>query len=284
MSLKLHLKRVLFDMQKIVKSDICFVRLMKCGSCDNNMKHIRKDAESELRNFPANVVLIKHKQGYVLFDTGYTRRIYNCGIIGKIYNRLNPTHCNREDEAITQLSGFGISANEINTIILSHLHPDHIAGLLDFPKAKFVTSSSCISLYHHANVKDLVFKQLIPDDFANRAVAMENSLPKCDNNDIGSCYDVFSDGEVLLKKVSGHAFGQTIMYLPKLKMLFAADMCWGMDLIEYIPHMKKIARLVQHDYEQYNKSALELLKLQQRGITVYPSHQAFEEEILYKNE
>ena len=39
-------------------------------------------------------------------------------------------------ELKNQLQSFGIKTNDINHIIISHFHADHIGGLQDFPNAK----------------------------------------------------------------------------------------------------------------------------------------------------
>ena len=79
-------------MQRTSKNKVNSIKHYNCGYCVNHMKYIVKKPSVKKRNFYAGVFLIKHKKyGNILYDTGYSKEIYNCGLVGKIYNLLNPT-------------------------------------------------------------------------------------------------------------------------------------------------------------------------------------------------
>ena len=61
-------------MQRIIKE----IKYYNCGYCTNNLKLVFKKHKKEIKKFPAGVFLIEHpKEGYVLFDTGYSTDIYD---------------------------------------------------------------------------------------------------------------------------------------------------------------------------------------------------------------
>ena len=104
------------------------ISLYECGYCINNMKFILKGHKKEKIKFPALSVLIEHnKFGNILFDTGYSKLIYENGIISKIYNLCNKTYFKEEDLILNQ-----IGDKHIDKIIISHSHPDHIGALKYF--------------------------------------------------------------------------------------------------------------------------------------------------------
>ncbi len=82
-------------------------------------------------SFSLNVLLIKYKQHYILFDTGYG--LEKNENVGKL---------------IQQLESTGISADEITDVIITHAHGDHIGGLiqpngnLTFKNAKYFISKA----------------------------------------------------------------------------------------------------------------------------------------------
>lgn len=74
-----------------------------------------------------NVYLIKGSAGFILVDTGW--------------GRSGPG----QDRLAEQLKEIGLSHGDIDLVILTHMHPDHIGGLLEgsdpaFPKAKILVA------------------------------------------------------------------------------------------------------------------------------------------------
>jgi glyoxylase-like metal-dependent hydrolase (beta-lactamase superfamily II) len=80
------------------------------------------------------------------------------------------------------LKGLGIAPTEIKWIVISHFHGDHIAGLKDFPQAKFLcTESALAEVYKYKGlraVKRGILHGLIPNDFAQRVHTFEGVAAK----------------------------------------------------------------------------------------------------------
>ena len=70
--------------------NITEIKFYECGYCVNQLSHVFRRHHKEKRNFPALVVLIKHREyGNMLFDTGYSELIYQNGFPSFLYNAIN---------------------------------------------------------------------------------------------------------------------------------------------------------------------------------------------------
>ena len=100
------------------------VRYYACGYCTNDLHTVFRGYPHEKRQFPAGVFLIRHaREGYILFDTGYSSEISTLGLQGRLYHLLNPTSVRPADEIQNQLMADGIQPEEIRYLFLSHLQP-----------------------------------------------------------------------------------------------------------------------------------------------------------------
>jgi glyoxylase-like metal-dependent hydrolase (beta-lactamase superfamily II) len=94
---------------------------------------------------PVNVFAIEHRDGVILVDSGA-----NAGL--KTLPRWHPffRYCvrfdiEREQEIGPQLAALGVRANDVRTIVLTHMHIDHDGGLADFPKARVLAAAGEIA-------------------------------------------------------------------------------------------------------------------------------------------
>ena len=94
---------------------------------------------------PVCCFLIEHAQGLILVDTGWCRDISPTGVYdSKAVARLLPPHLAvlfhpelGPGEAVReQLAARGLRPEDLACVILTHLDPDHVAGLRDLAGAK----------------------------------------------------------------------------------------------------------------------------------------------------
>lgn len=255
------------------------IKLYKCGYCVNNIKHIMKGTKSKKIKFPALVVFIEHqKYGNILFDTGYSQNIYNNGVISKIYNMLNKTYVEEKNIIKNKLQADKI--NNIDKIILSHTHPDHIGGLRLFENYELIATEDTIKLLNKSKIRDLVFKNMLPD---SDRYTIKNV--KCSNNEnflkkyFNEVYDIFGDSSIIGVRLDGHSKGQMGIYIPEYKILFAADGSWGNDFVDDVGKMKLIPQLIQNNFKEYKNTIENIKKFKEDypEIKVIFSHEQFEE-------
>ena len=97
---------------------------------------------------PINAYLIEHENGLVLFDTGQDRasvtdpEYFPGGPAGLLYRRLARFGI-RPDQTLTgQLAAIGYDVSDVTTVVLSHLHQDHIGGLGELGHAEIIVSAA----------------------------------------------------------------------------------------------------------------------------------------------
>lgn len=256
------------------------VKLYACGCCKNDLGIVFRGHPTDKRTFPALVVLIEHNTvGNILYDTGYSELVYKNGLVSKIYNTLNKTFISENEIIDNRLRGDGIDPDSIDHIILSHAHPDHIGALKRFSGYELISTKEVFEKLDSGKKLSLTFTNMIPEDEYRRKI-----VRRCKNKGIfdgffPEVYDVSGDGSIIGVRLDGHAEGQLGIFLPELKLFFAADSCWGEDLLSEIPKMRPLPRLIQNNYKKYAATAESLLRFKSDHpeIKIIFSHGAVKE-------
>lgn len=94
------------------------------------------------KKMPIYSWLIEQEDGLVLVDTGETAKIYEEGYLpkGGVYHKAVQTFIQPEEEIQYQLDKLGFSPQDIKTVVLTHLHGDHIGGLAHFSHSRILVS------------------------------------------------------------------------------------------------------------------------------------------------
>jgi len=237
---------------------------------------------SGLSEFCSQFALIEHpNRGLVLFDTGYARRYL------KVIERLE---CLPFRKAILldpltvvsareRLREIDVRSEDIATVIISHFHPDHIAGLSDFPNARFVATRSA---WEHVRSKKGFFAtrrafipDLLPRDFEDRLYLIE----RFDGPSLGAfpgTWDLFGDGTIRILDLSGHAVGMCgaiVLNDSREPLVLAADAAYTAAGLqeERLPHL--ITALFTHSRQQQKRTLRRLKSLaSQLNAPVVLSH------------
>jgi len=229
------------------------VFLAECGYCVNDIKHVFKNTRSKKYKFPANCFVFKHEtHGYILFDTGYSTRLFRGGLVSKLYTLLNPTFVHDQDTLAYKLTERGIDPKSINYVILSHMHPDHLAGLKDFENAKIIISKGTYETYKNRKAWHLIFDHFIPDDFEDRLTILEDHANQT-SYDNQKAYELFGT-DLLFIDLSGHTLGQLGLILPKAKLLIASDAYWFKEEVFEDKSYTGITKKIMANYRLYKSS------------------------------
>lgn len=228
------------------------------------------------------VALFKHPhRDWVVWDTGYAPRMLHETQRWPylLYRLVTPLRIRPEQALVTQLTQQGLKPSEIKTIIISHFHADHLAGLLDFPHAQLVAD--------HAGFTDAVARRgfnalrrglipaLLPADFADRAHLLENfSGPSVPG--LGVSHDLFGDGALQLVRLPGHARGQLglLANTQHGPLLFAADSAWLTRAIRERKTPAGLTRLIADEPDQVQLTINSLYQFWQTHpqIRILPTH------------
>jgi len=229
--------------------------------------------------FHATCILIEHPtKGLILFDTGYTPRFSEATQKwpSRLYELSTPVVTKWEWSVKAQLKKSGIAPSDISTIIISHFHADHIAGLKDFENATFWCTKTAYeevsTLKGFAAVRRGLLPSLLPDDFKSNVRFFEEELVKRDRSDFNYHF-TFSDDDILkIIPLPGHARGQIGLLLNEGKenpYLLAADAYWLIESVQHNILPAKIINTFIDNWEDY-KSSLQNIRtyLQQHPETI----------------
>lgn len=263
------------------------LKLFNTGFCSSLEKLAVSIAPWRCCKFPALFALIQHPEhGNILFDTGHSNRFYE--LTKKfpmcIYRWLIHVEHDKKFDAAYQLKEFGLMPEEINYIIISHFHADHIGSLHDFPNAKFVYLQEAYeavkTLNRFSALKAGFLSGLIPNDFAQRSCLLNSKPSKSLSKEywpFKSGYQVFTDDSIIAVDLPGHAHGQIGLFLKiteNEKIFLIGDACWTsqsyLDLVP--PHA--ISFLAMADKKEYMKTLKNIHDLNKNAsnIKIIPSH------------
>jgi glyoxylase-like metal-dependent hydrolase (beta-lactamase superfamily II) len=237
--------------------------------------------------FPAGFLYLRHRSfGHLLFDTGYSDhfRKETASFPNLLYRKLMPPRFEAADRACDQIERMGVPASEVGTIVLSHFHADHIAGLRDFPKARIVASRHGYAAMQAARGIGGLMQGLLPglmpadaDDrihFTDRLKAAP--LPAA-LGDFGPARDLFGDGSALIVDLPGHAAGQIGLYLPETPqgaMFAVADAAWSQDAILQLRPPPRLVTALLGETAAYRRTLGNLHRLGQAmpDLAIRPAH------------
>jgi hypothetical protein len=135
------------------------IELLKVGHCFHPEAVVIRGGSWRAQQFPAIVALLKHpSQGYMLFDTGYAKHFIQATtpFPQRLYRWVTPMHLCDKENLLHQLAQRGIAPEDIKHIFISHFHADHIAGLLDFPQARYICSKVALqSVMQRSGIRGL---------------------------------------------------------------------------------------------------------------------------------
>lgn len=262
------------------------LRLMVAGYCTQREAiAIRGGRWREIR-FPALFALLRHPvHGPVLFDTGYSERFFTetSRFPQALYRMLTPTFVRPEERAASQLRRLGIEPGEVRTVILSHFHADHVAGVRDFPNARFIYVEKAYravrSLGGLAALRAAFLPGLLPADFDARSnpvgPAAETALP-ASLHPFERGYDLLGDGSILGVELPGHAGGQMGILCRSggEEWFLCADAVWSSQAYRENRPPHPLAGLIMDDPRAYRATMEKLHQLHRRrpALRIIPSH------------
>lgn len=220
--------------------------------------------------------------GHTLIDTGYSRHVVDPHGAGpgrrdrllSVYRLLlRPTLVAPAPLGLG-LARLGLRPGDIDTVIVTHFHADHIGGLMDLPRARIVCSKAA---WEHltgsgtlANAVHGVFTSLLPDDLEARVAFVEDM----GRSEAWGGRDLAGDGSVVSIDVSGHLAGQIGLLFPALDppLVYGADVQFCRQAVEEGRAPGPPASLVAHDRAAARRSTARVRDLMERGFDALMCH------------
>lgn len=209
--------------------------LLKAGYCKADLKFALHKSKSEIINFCATVGLIIHPtKGLILFDTGYTTDFYKATkkFPNKIYAKTTEVFIEKQEEISAQLTQFNFTKEDVNYIIISHFHADHICGLNQFTNATFICNSVAYDDIKNRKgffaVKKAFLPELLPKDFEKRTQFIDFKNATLTDEYLGKTIDIFGDNSIKICDLPGHAKGQigALINAKEQEIFLVADAAW----------------------------------------------------------
>lgn len=263
------------------------VKLFHAGYCTHREFVTIKGGGFKKATFPAIFAYIKHSiHGNILFDTGYSTEFYNAtkAFPFNIYAAVTPVFVDEQNDAVALLKADGIGKNDINYIVLSHFHADHISGLKHFPNAKFIYNREAYDeltgLSAFGELRRGFLKTLLPKDFESRSESFDFSQA-IDVRDriapFSEGVDLFGDGSIVLVELQGHAKGQVGLLARAFdgqETFLIADAAWRSKSYKELLFPNKIAYFIMNNTHAYKQTLRKLnaLHLSKKSIRIIPSH------------
>ena len=258
------------------------IKLLKVGYCTHCERVARRSGSFANIQFPMIVGLIKHDEhGLILFDTGYSEHFFECTkrYPNKLYKDLTPVTLDDDLKIENILKEEGISVDEIDHIIISHFHADHIAGLKNFRNANFICKKSAWMHFQKSEgllaLKNGYLKGLIPDDFEHRVKFIEDEYEINEmHSPLFSAHNLFNDENLVLIDLPGHAVGQIGLLVENERVFFIADACWFKSTYINLDFPSSITGLIFHDSKKYKDTVKKIQQFNTNNPEVFivPSH------------
>lgn len=223
------------------------------GYCEAHAKAVNPQTGKGKDTFYAVWALIYVPEtGYVLFDTGYTPyfETETARFPEKFYRLMTPVFLKETETAKAILAQKGISERDIKYVIISHFHADHVAGLKDFPSAKFICSEAALeevkTLHGVKAVSKGIIHGLLPADFLQRVVTIEQFADKMTVSNEGIItYFLFKNEQFKLVVLPGHARGMLgfVFETDDKKVFYGTDASWSYDMYQQKILPSKVVKL-----------------------------------------
>ncbi|MDQ4214842.1 N-acyl homoserine lactonase family protein [Microbacterium capsulatum] len=150
---------------------------------------------------PINVYVIEHEKGLVLFDTGQDRAsvtdpdYFPRGLNGFFYRRLARFAIAPDETLTAQLARIGYDIADVRTVVVSHLHQDHIGGLAELTHASILVGAAELDAARGRSAE------------LGGYLAKHIFLPGLNWVPVHGELDLFGDGAITLLPTPGHTPG-----------------------------------------------------------------------------
>ncbi len=251
------------------------VTAFRVGHCTHPSCMVLKGSGLQSLCFPSRAYLIETAHGLYLWDTGYARRFREATAKGvyRLYAWITPVQFDDAQSLHGQLRARGVDPKDIHTLLLSHFHADHIAGMRDFPEARLMCSEPGWEAVRRLSgigaLRQAFVPELLPPDIGTRLGFVESVAPTA----LPAALAPFSHGralaggEIMIVDLPGHAPGHVGAFVLTEQgwVLLASDAAWVSDSYRQLRGPSELSFLIQHNRASYYETLRKLHALHQSG-------------------
>ncbi|MGP0092041.1 MAG: N-acyl homoserine lactonase family protein [Xanthobacteraceae bacterium] len=196
-------------------------------------------------DFSNNCYLIHHSsEGYLLWDTGITDRL--TALPGGQTVQATGQTWHRAQALVAALAALGVTPAQVRYVAVSHVHPDHVGNVEEFPGATLVIQKA-----------ELEYALKLP---------LKSFSPEHKTQPIEGDKDLFGDGSLTILATPGHTPGHQslLVHLEKTgDVVLSGDVVhfqsnwdnrripgFNYDKAQSAASMEKIARVLVEKYAQ----------------------------------
>jgi glyoxylase-like metal-dependent hydrolase (beta-lactamase superfamily II) len=262
------------------------ITVFEAGCCTHIACMALRGAGMKICRFPARAYLIENARGRWLWDTGYSSHFLDHTRQGLFawYRRVTPVYFDASEAVASQLRAQGLRPQDLNAVILSHFHGDHIAGLRDLLGAPTWLSgtgwAATRGLRGTGALRKGFVPGLIPPDFETTLVAVESFERVALPAELAPFTHAYrapnTDGELLLVELPGHAAGHLGAFVATDQgwVLLASDAAWSPAGYREAVGPSRLAHIIMDDPRAYYGTLQKLNQLYRRdGARIWLTHE-----------
>lgn len=267
------------------------IRTFIAGFCTHRSCMAVRGSGLGICQFPAQCVLISAQDKHWLWDTGYSHHFFDATAYGsyRLYPKITPVYFSENQAMAVQLTALNIHPKDLQGVIISHFHADHIAGLKDFLGVPLIASRQGFDKVRHLTglsaVRQGFLPDLMPKDSQSRLHFVENFRSVALPDELSPFKMGFaledSQDEVIFVPLDGHATGQigAFVLTDTGWILLGADAAWSHH--NYLGQPPSaLANIVMDSPKHYYGTLAKLKALHDKGIAIHLSHEVYGTSVL----
>ncbi len=238
-------------------NDTISIEPLNCGTLTASFSMFESDGTDDALTIPVPSWLIRHGDTTALFDCGMHAALTEPGELLDIVSLFFGVGLDANQLIAGALEQRQVDPADIDIVVLSHLHFDHVGGLAQLPNARVVVQSA-------------EWAAGFDDDLASA-----NSFSR-DEFDLGHDvvtidgeHDLFGDGRVSCLPTPGHTPGHQSLRvrLADREVVLCGDCAYFERTLDGGPLPG-----IGHDHEQQAASIAKLVALRSAGALLIPGH------------
>ena len=233
------------------------IQPLGCGTLSASRSMFEHDGGEDQITIPVPSWLIRHDRGTMLFDTGMPTALAAPGPLLDTVSLFFGVGLDESELVGARLRVAGVDPDDVDLVVMSHLHFDHTGGLDQLPNARLVIQSD-------------EWAAGMDDD-----LAAANSLQRDlfdhghDRLEVDGEHDVFGDGLVVCMPTPGHTPGHQSLRvrLAEREVVLCGDCAYFEATLDGGPLPG-----IGFDHAQQEASLDRLRGLRTAGALVIPGH------------